>query len=1057
LRIRGKLGIGAVVVGMVFAIAPAAAEGTPPRGPAKSLPQKTITLVTGDTVGYRGEEARSVTPGPGRDGMEFSVQRNDDHLYVIPADAMPRVARGEVDRRLFDITTLTEFGYDRRDTVPLIVTGDTARPRGATTLSSIGGYATNARKGVDWRTLTTTRGVSRIWLDGRREVLLDHSVPQIGAPAAWAAGYTGAGTTVAVIDTGVDQTHPDLADRETAERNFTDSPDNVDHFGHGTHVASTVAGTGAKSGGKYRGVASGASILDAKVLDDNGFGQESWVIAGMEWAARQGADVANLSLGGSDTPEIDPLEAAVNSLSEEYGTLFVIAAGNSGSDASIGSPGSADAALTVGAVDRDDALAEFSSRGPRTGDGAIKPDVTAPGVDIVAALHSDGTINDPVEPGYTALSGTSMATPHVAGAAALLKQQHPDYTGAQLKGLLSASAKPTAGLNAFAQGSGRIDVARAITQSVVSEPTSVSIGTIAWPHDDDVAVSKPLSYRNLGATDVTLALALDTTAPAGMFSLSDTEITVPAGGTAEVTVTGDATVGTADGYFSTTVLATAGTSVTRTPVALDREVESYDLTIDTVDDTGAAADNYLLTVYGLNTFAFAFLYDDDGSVQTRLPKDTYVVDNSIMTTNGAESRIALVVAPNVLLDRDTTLTADARTARPIDITPPVGAHLALADLGYSITDSLGTAFLTDDLSAVSTAHLGAPVPGTGFTAKINTQWTDEAGAFYGLTWFSHGRMPTGFTKVVAKRDLATARVDLGTQTPDRTGGKLRFASPTEGDGFVFGQEFPVSLPSTRTEYLTTEGVRWQSVVTQYDGENPEVEQWSPYYDYRAGRTYGERQNYAVFGPSMPYTGFDGGSMFRYGNELYVTPAMFGDSTGGEGHSLTDGYTTELYRDGVPVDGEDGRFAVPPGDAGYRAVVTTTRPADVFGLSTAVSAEWTFRSAFVDELAPVPAPVSALRFTPTLAADNSARAGRPFLIPLSLQHNATGATSRPRTLSVDVSYDEGATWHRAPTPLNLVAVVNHPKGADSVSLRATATDRDGNQVKETIIRAYTLRK
>jgi subtilisin family serine protease len=1053
LRISGRLGIGAVVVGMVFATAPAVAAQTS----AKSLPQKTITLVTGDTVVYSGDQARSVRPGPGRDGMAFSVHRTDDHLYVIPADAMSRVARGTVDRRLFDLTALTEFGYDRRDTVPLIVTGTGASARGATSLPSIGGYAMDARKGADWRTLTTTRGVTKIWLDGKRTVLLDHSVPQIGAPAAWEAGYTGEGTKVAVIDTGVDQTHPDLADREIAEQNFSEAPDNVDHFGHGTHVASIVAGTGAKSGGKYRGVASGASILDAKVLDDFGSGQESWIIAGMEWAAQQGADVANMSLGGGDSPEIDPMEAAVNSLSEEYGTLFVIAAGNSGSDASIGSPGSADAALTVGAVDRDDTLAGFSSRGPRTGDGAIKPDVTAPGVAIVAALHSDGTISDPVEPGYTALSGTSMATPHVAGAAALLKQQHPDYTGAQLKGLLSGSAKPTEGLSAFAQGSGRIDVARAITQTVVSEPTSVSIGTAAWPHDDDVAVSKPLTYRNLGTQDVTLALTLDTAAPAGMFSLSDNEITVPAGGATEVTVTGDAKAGTADGYFSAAVVATSGTSVTRSPVALDREVESYTLTVDSIDETGAAADQYGTLLYGLDVNVIAFPYDEDGSAQVRLPKGTYLLDNTIVTTNENGPHFALLISPNLVLDKDTTITTDARTAKPISVTPPAGANLALGDLGYSITtetSGLGSAFLTDDLGAVSTAGIGAPHP--GFTGKVNTQWTDDAGAFYGLAWFPTGSMPTGFTKVVAKRDLATVRADLGTQTPDRTGGRLRFASPPSNDAFVFAQEFPVSLPSTRTEYLTTtDGVAWQSVLTQYNGENPEAEQRSPLAAYRAGRTYQERPNHAVFGPSMPNTGFVGGSVFRFANELYVSTAMFGDSAGNEGFSLTDEHTIELYRDGVPIEG-DGFFQVPAEDAEYRAVVTTTRPADVFTVSTAVSAEWTFRSAFVGEDV-TPVPVSALRFTPTLDNDNSAKAGRPFLIPLSLQHNGTGATSRPRTLSVDVSYDEGKTWKKAPTLLNLVAVVQHPTGADSVSLRATATGRDGSQVTETIIRAYTLRK
>lgn len=112
----------------------------------------------------------------------------------------------------------------------------------------------------------------------------------------------------------------------------------------------------------------------------------------------------------------------------------------------MGSPGSADAALTVGAVDKDDKLAPFSSIGPRTGDGAVKPDVTAPGVAITAAAAPGSTLDTRPgtphpAPGYLQIDGTSMATPHVAGAAAILKQQHPDWKSAELKGALTASAK----------------------------------------------------------------------------------------------------------------------------------------------------------------------------------------------------------------------------------------------------------------------------------------------------------------------------------------------------------------------------------------------------------------------------------------------------------------------------------------------------------------------------------------------------------------------------------------------------------------------------------------
>ncbi|CAM5233694.1 hypothetical protein SCYAM73S_08173 [Streptomyces cyaneofuscatus] len=274
---------------------------------------------------------------------------------------------------------------------------------------------------------------------------------------AWAAGFDGTGTKVAVLDTGIDTGHPDLAGKVAAEQDFSGAGSPGDKFGDGTHVASTVAGSGAKSGGKYKGVAPGARLLNGKVLDDWGEGSDSGIIAGMEWAVAQGADVVNLSLGGTDLPGIDPLEETVNRLSAESDTLFVIAAGNEGlGERTVGSPGSAASALTVGAVDKSDVLADFSSRGPRVGDSGVKPDLTAPGVAITAASAAGSVLAEhyPSDiPGYLTIDGTSMATPHVAGAAAILAQQHPDWSGERIKAVLTGSTKPGA-YSSFQQGTG---------------------------------------------------------------------------------------------------------------------------------------------------------------------------------------------------------------------------------------------------------------------------------------------------------------------------------------------------------------------------------------------------------------------------------------------------------------------------------------------------------------------------------------------------------------------------------------------------------------------------
>src|SRR5690606_12123307 len=145
-------------------------------------------------------------------------------------------------------------------------------------LPSIRGSALAVDKAKAGAFLAKPGGRAKIWLDGRRRVTLDQSVPQIGAPAAWQAGYTGKDVKVAVLDTGIDVSHPDLASQVVAARNFPTDADG-DRYGHGTHVASTIAGTGAASGGKFKGVAPEAMLYDGKVCDDFGQCPDSAIVA----------------------------------------------------------------------------------------------------------------------------------------------------------------------------------------------------------------------------------------------------------------------------------------------------------------------------------------------------------------------------------------------------------------------------------------------------------------------------------------------------------------------------------------------------------------------------------------------------------------------------------------------------------------------------------------------------------------------------------------------------------------------------------------------------------
>ncbi|MFI6609942.1 S8 family serine peptidase [Streptomyces sp. NPDC050507] len=359
----------------------------------------TVRLVTGDRVVVTGSGAdRQVSFAPDSDSPTgtASILKHGKDITVVPEEVRPLLDAGVLDPRLFEVGELIEQGYaDGRD-LPLIVQNSSASGRtpansrqvrrlpaikataAAVDPEQVQRFWAGLRDKQDGATAKRLAdGVRKVWFDGKVTPALDKSVPQIGAPTAWAAGYDGSGTKVAILDTGIDATHADLSDRIDETRNFSDSADVVDRHGHGTHVASTIAGSGAASGGKYKGVAPGAKLLIGKVLGDNGSGTESGVLAGMEWAAHSGAKVVSMSLGADTyTDGTDPMSQAVNTLTKDTGTLFVIAAGNTGPDAgTVGTPGAADAALTVAAVDDQDEIASFSSRGPRFGDGAMKPDI----------------------------------------------------------------------------------------------------------------------------------------------------------------------------------------------------------------------------------------------------------------------------------------------------------------------------------------------------------------------------------------------------------------------------------------------------------------------------------------------------------------------------------------------------------------------------------------------------------------------------------------------------------------------------------------------------------
>ncbi len=338
--------------------------------------------------------------------------------------------------------------------------------------------------------------VAHIFLDKRYYVCLNESVPLIKPPSKWAGiessfGYAinGGGVRIAVLDTGIDKSHPDLDDvddkpdtrdpKVIAEMCFTDENHTWDGYGHGTHCASIAAGTGEASNYKFVGVAPGAFLLNGKVLTDEGWGRESWIIRGIEWAVGEGADVISMSLGADINGDgTDPLSIAVD-WAVDQGVVCVVAAGNAGWGGmfTVGIPAVSRKAITVGATTKADKVADFSSQGP-TADLRLKPDVCAPGVNIIAARAKGTSMGTPINEYYTMASGTSMATPHVAGAAALIIQAHPNWNPTMVKSALMGQAKMLDGEPLWRQGAGRIDVCESVNATLLIVEPSISFGTL---------------------------------------------------------------------------------------------------------------------------------------------------------------------------------------------------------------------------------------------------------------------------------------------------------------------------------------------------------------------------------------------------------------------------------------------------------------------------------------------------------------------------------------------------------------------------------------------------
>lgn len=1069
---------------------------SPDEATHRSSETTSVLLPTGDRVTLQHSAAGPqawVSPSEASIelGRGYAQSQTNDSLQIIPRDLLPLVP-DRLDPRLFDVLMLAEVadGETVRVIVELVDTNGLAPLNDAAALQSLASGFTQSTGIAVNRQLTSISSVSadvapaefaelldavqadpgvspvnKVWLAGPVRATLDDSTAQIGAPAAWEQGLTGTDSLVAVLDTGIDTTHPDVSDRVVGEGNFSDSPDTNDPFGHGTHVAGIIAGTGSVNP-DYTGVAYGAELLNGKVLDDDGFGTEDGIIAGMEWAADEGADIVNMSLGGWPTDGTDPMSVALNNLTESSGTLFVVAAGNDGWDGhyTVGTPGSADLALTVGSVDELDILAFDSSLGPRVGDDAIKPDVTAPGEGIISG-RAEGVVGDPDDEYYVEFSGTSMAAPHVAGAAAILLQDRPDLTHEQLKAILMGSATSTSD-TVWEEGAGRIVIPDALNQDGYATPASLSFGAFEYPQDDLAPVTDEVTYHNLGDADLDLDLTVEVfgddgaPAPAGTVEISADQVTIPADGQATLEVTVNPAV-TDIGLHSGVVIGTDADGATlRIPLGFHNEPELFDVTISVLDWEGQPADEGYINIFDMaeGDILASFDWAEDGSYTARLTEGTYFV--SAVIDDFENSSTALLMEPNVVVDGDSDidLVFDASESVPITVDTHLPSVPIDQGIAHAVMDEEMTSSWHLSIGAFDWQFYSAPTE-VAEVGTVEFQYNERREAPAGLqlmelpprdpyrydffTW--DDQVPADLTFVADESTTArlqtihrTMSAENWTVVDEGRGG----SNPDSGlSGFTF--LFPMEIPHERIEYVSSD-VLWDKVVFGYtDWESGlfDADYFSPPQIYDAGDSLTEE-----WGGQVHSSGLLDVHLAVFDDELFVDLPGYLDSAGRGGFpgDFTD-VRMQVWGDGELWEDTDVSFGFYPlpGPTEVRVLLELERDEDWWPLSTYSATEWTFST----EPDAGYLPVMDVRIQPDhLSADNLVA---PMIdLDLVVSHQAwseTTATIEGVTLEWSADGDWTEVVVTEVEPGRYHAQIAAPVGVDTVDLRASAVDSDGSTV------------
>ncbi|MEV4346325.1 S8 family peptidase [Actinoplanes sp. NPDC049596] len=927
-----------------------------------------------------------------------------------------------------------------------------ASQQGVASPSGVVGHGNASQPG-----LAAVGGAAKIWLDHRVRATpiagsgrLDTNLTQIAADQAWRAGYTGRGVKLAVLDTGADFTHPDLVGRVAEKADFvTEGGDAVDGNGHGTHVATTAAGSGKASGGARRGVAPDAQLLIGKVLDDGGYGSDSQVIAGMEWAAAR-ADVVSMSLGDSSAGEDGPLTQAVDELTAATGALFVVAAGNAGpGPGTVASPGTAAAALTVGAVDSRDRIAGFSSRGPLAEAHTAKPEVTAPGVDIVAGRAEGTTLGAPIDADYVSLSGTSMATPHVAGEVALVKQRHPDWSADRLKAAVIGSADPLPGVDTYTGGAGRVNAARALGP-VVSEQPVIALGADG--------IEAKLSWSGpVKRWDVTTYDRSGRAVAGRPVTLSGTRLRL------------DRAALKRTGFYSAVVTVNGGAA--RTVVTFEIPAPRHTLTVRTRPMPDAYPGGTTVVVVNL-------VNEDDPAVKAvgasgepggtvtfgDVPAGRYAMETMYFSNDATyDNQRVAYLSEEVSVTGDLSRTVDPATAKLADAAVD-GVRTRTDEAAVSVfrTSANGIAWGSQlsvygpDPVRLSIGTIGRPATGS---QRLYTSYSlvdpDRRSHFDLISAHPKG-MPAGESLRVSRAGLARIdqRADVMTFPYEVVPTMRRYGYTPDGE--YLSHSFGELRPEGRTDYVTP-GYLWQD-----EGRFSQLGQ-ERLVSYAAGsrteKHWGRQPVHADW--------FDDPAVGEWG--CATAPARTSGTlhldmtTQTERHDRADCLAAgsilftrsmSLYRNGelVGTTAESrADFDVPRERAGYRLKFDVDM-SRIQSVSTKTSTTWGFRSTGPTGLNTVALPLLAVDYDLALDHFNHAT-GRPATF--TVRQSRTLKPQRITSFTVRTSVDDGVTWRPVPVR-GFQATLPPPPAGGFLSLRVTATGDGGSSIDQTIMRAYASR-